>query len=176
VLANCLKALREGDVLVIWKLDRLGRDLKHLMSVVEDLDRRGVGFKVLNGSPIDTTGSQGKSCFAFLQSLAEFERDVIRERTLAGLASARARARKGGPPWGVHKGKAQDRHGCHGKPGHVHRGPLQRAGCEQSQRTRPGPSMRNDKLSLRISARHTAWAPGIETPRRVGSRRSGTGI
>lgn len=95
-LAACLKSLRKGDVLVIWKLDRLGRNLKHLIATVEDLTKRGVGFKVLHGAPIDTTTSQGKLMFTMFAALAEFERDVIRERTLAGLAAARARGRKGG--------------------------------------------------------------------------------
>lgn len=95
-LAACLKALRQDDVLVIWKLDRLGRNLKHLMATVEDLTKRGVGFKVLSGAPIDTTTSQGKLMFTMFAALTEFERDVIRERTVAGLASARARGRKGG--------------------------------------------------------------------------------
>jgi DNA invertase Pin-like site-specific DNA recombinase len=96
VLASCLKSLRKGDVLVIWKLDRLGRNLKHLVEVVEMLTKKGVGFKVLTGAPIDTTTPAGKLCFAIFAGLAEFERDVIRERTMAGLAAARARGRKGG--------------------------------------------------------------------------------
>jgi DNA invertase Pin-like site-specific DNA recombinase len=95
-LAACLKALRQDDVLVIWKLDRLGRNLKHLMATVEDLTKRGVGFKVLSGAPIDTTTSQGKLMFTMFAALTEFERDVIRERTVAGLAAARARGRTGG--------------------------------------------------------------------------------
>ena len=95
-LTACLKSLRKGDVLVIWRLDRLGRNLKHLMSVVEDLNNRGVGFKVITGAPIDTTTSVGKLTFTIFAGLAEFERDVIRERTVAGLAAARARGRNGG--------------------------------------------------------------------------------
>lgn len=95
-LAACLKSLRKDDVLVIWKLDRLGRNLKHLIETVEELTKRGVGFKVLHGAPVDTTTSQGKLMFTMFAALAEFERDVIRERTIAGLASARARGRKGG--------------------------------------------------------------------------------
>jgi DNA invertase Pin-like site-specific DNA recombinase len=95
-LLSCLKALRTGDVLVVWKLDRLGRDLRHLIETVEDLSARGIGLKVLQGAPIDTTTSQGKLMFTMFAALAEFERDVIRERTVAGLAAARARGRKGG--------------------------------------------------------------------------------
>lgn len=95
-LAACLKALRADDVLVIWKLDRLGRNLKHLLATVEDLGKRGIGFKVLTGAPVDTTTPQGKLSFAMFAALAEFERDLIRERTIAGLAAARSRGRKGG--------------------------------------------------------------------------------
>ncbi len=95
-LCACLKALRKGDVLVIWKLDRLGRNLKHLIETVEDLNNRGVGFKVLQGNQIDTSTPTGKLNFRLFAMLAEFERDVIRERTIAGLAAARARGNKGG--------------------------------------------------------------------------------
>ena len=97
-LAACLQALREGDTLVVWKLDRLGRSLRHLVNVVHDLTNRGVGLKVLTGqgAAIDTTTPPGKLVFGIFASLAEFERDLISERTRAGLASARARGRKGG--------------------------------------------------------------------------------
>ena len=97
-LSACLKAVRSGDVLVVWKLDRLGRNLKHLVNTVHDLINRGVGFKVLTGkgAQIDTTTSQGKLVFGIFAALAEFERDLIAERTRAGLASARSRGRKGG--------------------------------------------------------------------------------
>src|SRR5262245_9569879 len=97
-LAACLQALREGDTLVVWKLDRLGRSLRHLVNVVHDLTSRGIGLKVLTGqgAAIDTTTPAGKLVFGIFASLAEFERDLISERTRAGLASARARGRKGG--------------------------------------------------------------------------------
>ncbi|WP_438752901.1 recombinase family protein [Pararhizobium sp. O133] len=96
-LQGCLKALRSGDTLVVWKLDRLGRDLRHLVNTVDDLSKRGVGLRVLSGqTPIDTTTAQGKLMFGIFASLAEFERELIRERTIAGLASARARGRVGG--------------------------------------------------------------------------------
>lgn len=97
-LDACLKALRQGDVLVVWKLDRLGRSLRHLVNTVEDLSEKGVGFKVLagQGANIDTTTPSGKLIFGIFASLAEFERELIRERTKAGLAAARARGRKGG--------------------------------------------------------------------------------
>ena len=93
---DLLRALRKDDVLVIWKLDRLGRNLRHLIETIDDLTKRGVGFKVLQGAPVDTTTSQGKLMFTMFAALAEFEHDVIRERTIAGLAAARARGREGG--------------------------------------------------------------------------------
>src|SRR6202790_847235 len=97
-LDACLKAMREGDTLIVWKLDRLGRNLRHLVNVVHDLTNRGIGFRVLTGqgASIDTTTPSGKLVFGIFASLAEFERDLISERTRAGLASARARGRKGG--------------------------------------------------------------------------------
>jgi len=99
-LATCLKALQPGDTLVVWKLDRLGRNLKHLVSVVEDLQQRQVGFKVLAGAgvQIDTTTANGRLVFGIFAALAEFEAELIRERTQAGLAAARARGRRGGRP------------------------------------------------------------------------------
>ena len=97
-LAACQQALRQGDTLVVWKLDRLGRSLRHLVNTVHDLTSRGVGLRVLTGqgAAIDTTTSAGKLVFGIFASLAEFERDLISERTRAGLAAARARGRKGG--------------------------------------------------------------------------------
>lgn len=99
-LANCLKALRKNDTLVVWKLDRLGRDLRHLVNTVHNLTIRDIGFKVLtgHGATIDTTTAAGKLVFGIFAALAEFEREMIKERTLAGMASARARGRKGGRP------------------------------------------------------------------------------
>lgn len=97
-LEACLKALREGDVLVIWKLDRLGRSLHHLVKTVTGLSERGVGLKVLTGqgAQIDTTTAAGRLSFGIFAALAEFESELIRERTVAGLRAARARGRKGG--------------------------------------------------------------------------------
>src|SRR5262249_31284032 len=91
-LAACLKALREGDVLVVWKLDRLGRDLRHLVNTVHDLTTQGMGLKVLtgHGAGLDTTTAAGKLVFGIFAALAEFERELIAERRRAGLASARA--------------------------------------------------------------------------------------
>src|SRR4029453_2818835 len=99
-LATCLQALQPGDTLVVWKLDRLGRNLKHLISVVDDLQQRQIGFKVLAGAgvQIDTTTADGRWVFEIFAALAEFEAELIRERTRAGLAVARARGRRGGRP------------------------------------------------------------------------------
>lgn len=100
-LIACLKALRPGDTLIVWKLDRLGRDLRHLINTVHDLTGRGIGLKVLtgHGATIDTTTAAGKLVFGIFAALAEFERELIAERTTAGLASARARGRNGGRPY-----------------------------------------------------------------------------
>jgi DNA invertase Pin-like site-specific DNA recombinase len=99
-LAACLKALRQGDVLVAWKLDRLGRDLRHLVNLVHELTSRGVGLRIRTGqgASIDTTTAAGKLVFGIFAALAEFERELIGERTRAGLASARVRGRKGAGP------------------------------------------------------------------------------
>lgn len=99
-LLSCLKSLREGDTLVVWKLDRLGRNLRHLVNVVDDLHKRLIGFKVITGqgANIDTTTPNGKLVFGIFAALAEFERELISERTKAGLKAARARGRKGGRP------------------------------------------------------------------------------
>lgn len=94
-LQEALNYLRPGDSLVVWKLDRLGRNLRHLMEVIEDLNSKGIGFVSLQDKH-DTTTSGGKLIFHIFASLAEFERDLIRERTMAGLTAARARGRLGG--------------------------------------------------------------------------------
>jgi len=94
-LQACLRTLRDGDTLVVWKLDRLARSLKDLVELIHELDDRGVGFRSLTEA-IDTTSAGGKLVFHIFGALAEFEHSLIRERTLAGLASARARGRKGG--------------------------------------------------------------------------------
>lgn len=104
-LEACLKALRKGDTLVIWKLDRLGRSLHHLVNTVNNLSERGVGLKVLTGTgaQIDTTTPAGRLSFGIFAALADFESDLIRERTMAGLAAARARGRKGGRKFALSK-------------------------------------------------------------------------
>ena len=94
-LANCLRALRPGDTLTVWRLDRLGRSLSDLVAIVNDLEKRGIGFESLL-ERIDTSSASGKLIFHVFASMAEFERNLIRERTHAGLASARARGRNGG--------------------------------------------------------------------------------
>ncbi len=94
-LSQCLRTLRKGDILVVWKLDRLARSLKDLVEIVQDLNEREVGFKSLTEA-IDTTSSGGRLVFHIFGALAEFEHDLIRERTMAGLQAARARGRKGG--------------------------------------------------------------------------------
>ena len=108
-LDACLKALRSGDTLLVWKLDRLGRNLRHLVNIVHDLTARGVGLKVLTGqgAAIDTTSAQGKLVFGIFAALAEFERELISERTKAGLESARARGRKGGRPFKMTRAKVR---------------------------------------------------------------------
>lgn len=97
-LEGCLKALRKGDTLLVWKLDRLGRNLTHLVKLIDELHEREVELKVLKGegASIDTTTATGKLVFGIFAALAEFERELISERTRAGLNAARARGRTGG--------------------------------------------------------------------------------
>jgi len=132
-LSACLKALREGDVLVVWKLDRLGRDLRHLVNTVQELAERAIGFKVLTGqgADIDTTTASGKLVFGIFAALAEFERELIRERTKAGLAAARARGRKGGRQFALTKSQVRLAQAAMGQP-ETHVGQL----CQELQVTR----------------------------------------
>jgi len=97
-LQKALEYLRPGDTIVVWKLDRLGRNLKDLITIVGDLEDRGIGFKCITQSAIDTTTPMGKLVFHIFAALAEFEREVLRERVQAGLKAARARGRMGGRP------------------------------------------------------------------------------
>ena len=108
-LKACLKALRNGDVLVVWKLDRMGRSLSHLVKTVTVLSERGVGLKVLTGqgAQVDTTTAAGRLSFGIFAALAEFECELIRERTMAGLQAARARGRKGGRKFALTKGQVR---------------------------------------------------------------------
>ena len=96
-LEEALAFARKGDTVVVWKLDRLGRSIRHLIDTIEDLNKREIGFCSLRES-MDSTTSGGKLVFHLFASIAEFERDLIRERTMAGIAAARARGRKGGRP------------------------------------------------------------------------------
>ena len=100
-LEACLKSLRDGDTLIVWKLDRLGRNLRHLVNTIHDLMERKIGFRVLSGqgTTLDTSTAGGRLIFGIFAALAEFERELIRERTIAGLSSARARGRNGGRPY-----------------------------------------------------------------------------
>lgn len=106
-LVKMIDQLRSGDVVIVWKLDRLGRSLRDLINCVSRIQEKGAGFKSLHDS-IDTTTPHGKLTFHIFAALAEFERDIISERTKAGLESARARGRKGGRPKGLSK-KAKDK-------------------------------------------------------------------
>ena len=98
--------VRSGDTLVVWRLDKLGRSLTHLIETITRLNKRGIGFKSITES-IDTTTSGGKLIFHIFGALAEFERDIIRERTQAGLHAARARGQLGGRPKSLTPKKAQ---------------------------------------------------------------------
>jgi DNA invertase Pin-like site-specific DNA recombinase len=95
-LDACLQQLKPGDTLLVWRLDRLGRSLRHLIDLVEDLRQRGVGFKSVCDGAIDTTTASGDLIFNIFSSLAQFERRLIQERTKAGLTAARTRGRMGG--------------------------------------------------------------------------------
>ena len=95
-LEKCLTELNEGDTLLVWRLDRLGRSMSHLIGLIEELRGRGVGFRSICDGAIDTTTASGELIFNIFSSLAQFEKRLIQERTKAGLASARARGRTGG--------------------------------------------------------------------------------
>ena len=95
-LEACLERLETGDTLLVWRLDRLGRSMSHLVGLVQELRERGVGFKSVCDGSIDTTTASGELIFNIFSSLAQFERRLIQERTRAGLAAARARGKKGG--------------------------------------------------------------------------------
>ncbi len=97
-LDDCLANLNEGDTLVVWRLDRLGRSMHHLVSLIEKLRNRGIGFRSVSDGLIDTTSASGELIFHIFSALAQFERRLIQERTKASLASARARGRLGGRP------------------------------------------------------------------------------
>lgn len=117
-LNAALKSLRQGDTLVIWKIDRLGRSLSHLVSTIHDLTTKGIKLHVLTGqgAALDTTTASGKMVFSIFAALAEFERELIIERTKAGLASARARGRIGGAPFKMTPAKVRLAMAAMGKP------------------------------------------------------------
>jgi DNA invertase Pin-like site-specific DNA recombinase len=117
-LEACLKGLRAGDTLVAWKLDRLGRDLRHLINLAYELTGRGVGLRILagEGATIDTTTPNGRLMFGVFGALAEFERELIVERTRAGMAAARARGRSGGRPYKMTAAKLRLAMAAMGKP------------------------------------------------------------
>lgn len=117
-LDRILDHLRSGDTLVVWRLDRLGRSLKHLVEVVTELEHRGVGFKSLQEN-IDTTTPGGRLVFHVFAALAEFERDLIRDRTKAGLEAARARGRRGGRPRSMSKEKVEVARGMYKSGDHT---------------------------------------------------------
>lgn len=95
-LEACLKELQAGDVLLVWRLDRLGRSMTHLVQLMEGLKERGVGFRSIGDGALDTTTASGELVFHIFSALAQFERRLIQERTRAGLSAARARGRRGG--------------------------------------------------------------------------------
>lgn len=97
-LERCLDALRDGDTLMVWRLDRLGRSLQHLIEIVGDLHKKGANFKSISDGIIDTTSASGEMVFGFFAVLAQYERRVIHDRTMAGLRAARARGKVGGRP------------------------------------------------------------------------------
>ena len=117
-LDAALNMLGPGDTLVVWKLDRLGRDLRHLVNLVDDLTQRHIGLKVLagEGASIDTSTANGRLVFGIFAALAEFERALIIERTKAGLAAARARGRNGGAPFKMTPAKLRLAQAAMGKP------------------------------------------------------------
>ena len=97
-LTACNDVLSRGDTLVVWRLDRLGRSMRHLVNMIEDLKERGIGFRSISDGMIDTTSASGELVLNIFSALAQFERRLIQERTNAGLAAARARGRVGGRP------------------------------------------------------------------------------
>ena len=117
-LSACLKALHQGNTLVIWKLDQMGRNVRHLIEVVQDLSVRGVGLKVRagQGPSIDTATANGRLMFNFFAALAEFERELIVESTMAGLAAGRARGRIGGRPFKMTTAKLRLAHTAMANP------------------------------------------------------------
>lgn len=117
-LNSAIKATRSGDTLVVWKIDRLGRNLSHLVTTIQNLNSKDVQLRVLtgHGTALDTTTASGKLVFSIFAALAEFERELIIERTKAGLAAARARGRSGGAPFKMTASKVRLAMAAMGKP------------------------------------------------------------
>ena len=115
-LEACLKALRHGDTLIVWRLDRLGRSTTHLIKTVLDLAAKDIGFKCLTGADIDTTSATGRLVLSIFASFADFKSDLIRERVNAGLEAARARGRKGGRKHVLTPAKLGTGSGCNAEP------------------------------------------------------------
>lgn len=162
-LDACLKSLRKGDTLLTWKLDRIGRDLRHLVNLVHDLTKRGVGLRVLagEGAAIDTTTANGRLMFGFFAALAEFERELIVERTKAGLASARARGRKGGRPFKMTTAKLRLAQAAMSQPGTKVRDLCVELGVSRQTLYRhvaPKGTLRPDGLAL-LARRRTPTVP-----------------
>lgn len=115
-LKAALDFARSGDTLVVWKLDRLGRSIADLISIISELEQKGVSFKTLTGNNIDTTNASGKLIFHIFAALSEFEKELIRERTNAGLQAARSRGRVGGRPTHITQDKVRMAKHLHSDP------------------------------------------------------------
>ena len=150
-LVACLASLQRGDTLVVWRLDRLGRSMRHLVNMIEDLKGRGIGFRSISDGMIDTTSASGELVLNIFSALAQFERRLIQERTNAGLAAARSRGRKGG------------------RPRYASKSPQSRSGKQAVLRQigLPGGYLHHaedlqiDPLSLRVDARKSRCAGGV---------------
>ena len=153
-LETGLKALRSGDTLVVWKLDRLGRNLAHLVAAVSALADREVGLRVLagQGAAIDTTTASGRLVFGSFAALAEFECELLRERTQAGLAAVRARGRTGGAEVRAHQGPGPARASHDEEPGHLGHRPR----CGARHQTRHGlPIRRTGRGAASLMVRYS---------------------
>ena len=142
-LAACLDYLRQGDVLVVLDLDRLGRRAGELISLIDELDHRGIGFRALN-SPMDTTEPAGRAFLQIQAAFAEMERNVIRQRIREGVKAARARGRKGGRPPRHDPREAALRPEPHGRPGTLDTGYLPRARQHPGEHALPLPARQRD--------------------------------
>ena len=175
-LKACLEYLTSGDVLVVWRLDRLGRSLPHLVRIVADLRARGVGLRSLSET-IDTTTATGELVFHLFASLAQYERALIRERVVAGLEAARRRGRRGGRPAGSTPSGSRRRGRCWPRAGAWRRRPGSRACPAPPSPTRcaaRAPSVRRPRPD-RVSRRGRGGARGRRSPARPRRRRGRRG-